>query len=729
MAELKWWEKPIRMARHEWMADLARVTELDLDELARQHAEEWHVNCEWIIGTPGIAPGLGWMTTFNSDKFEKYPELGDFDMLREYIPYAKKYGIHPLSYLNMHWYSFEFGERHPDWLQIMADGKEYGRVNPLYGSGTTLCVNSEWREWAFDLVREAMKTGLDGVFLDGPVVYPGCCYCPACLAKFSEIYGEAPPREEDWADPLYKEFIDFREQSMADFLKDAGDAMREVNPEGVIFLNAGSWHGGAWRVARDIAATGPHQHFNGAEAFYHLGRETPPLFWALAAKHLRAGGKPAIVFVHHCLGAWHYLPLPAVETKIAAAQTVACGSGTWLAVFDYALRNSPEETVAPMREANGFLESIEEYCTAAESGAEVALLYSGQSSKFYISRLDGLFTDVEATSEEDLTFTTGSGEKVVDWSARKSRCDKWQGDIYRGWFNALTRQHIPFDVILEAGLTDGSLSRYETFIIANAACLSAAQQQAIAEFVENGGNVVAEFEAGEYDERGGETEVNLRSLLGYESIEGAFAPATTEEYIDLGGAAHPVLCEFRAGQWLARPVNALMVKAGAGTEIAGYYMKPIGRVYTRPEGTSEWPAAFSSKPGGRVLYFAGLFSEFCGVYKMEAIEKLMAGAVRWAHGKPMAIRVTAPPTVEVELWQQPAESRIVIHLVNNTADMQRPMTTLIPVHDIEMELDCEGAMRAYSVRGVEVSVEETCGGVKLTLPELEMYDLVIIELS
>jgi len=122
MAELKWWEKPIRMARHEWMADLARVTELDLDELARQHAEEWHVNCEWIIGTPGIAPGLGWMTTFNSDKFEKYPELGDFDMLREYIPYAKKYGIHPLSYLNMHWYSFEFGERHPDWLQIMADG-------------------------------------------------------------------------------------------------------------------------------------------------------------------------------------------------------------------------------------------------------------------------------------------------------------------------------------------------------------------------------------------------------------------------------------------------------------------------------------------------------------------------------------------------------------------------------------------------------------------------------
>ena len=61
--------------------------------------------------------------------------------------------------------------------------------------------------------------------------------------------------------------------------------------------------------------------------------------------------------------------------------------------------------------------------------------------------------------------------------------------------------------------------------------------------------------------------------------------------------------------------------------------------------------------------------------------------------------------------------------------MQRPMTTLIPVHDIEIELDCAGATGAYSVRGIEVGVEETDGGVKLTLPELEFYDLIVIELG
>jgi hypothetical protein len=49
MAELKWWERPVRMGRHEWMADLARVRDMDLDELARQHAEEWQINCEWML--------------------------------------------------------------------------------------------------------------------------------------------------------------------------------------------------------------------------------------------------------------------------------------------------------------------------------------------------------------------------------------------------------------------------------------------------------------------------------------------------------------------------------------------------------------------------------------------------------------------------------------------------------------------------------------------------------
>lgn len=731
MSELKWWQKPIRMARHEWMAELHRIKDLDLDEIAREHAEDWNINCEWIIGTPGIAPGTAWLTTFNSDKFEKWPELGDFDLLREYIPYCRARGIHPLAYLNMHWYSYDFGEKHPDWLQLMSDGREYGRVNPLYASGTTLCVNTPWRDWAAELIREAMKTGLDGLFLDGPVVFPDCCYCDTCVAKFKAIYGAEPPRGEDWSNPLYKEFIDFREQSMADFLHHVGDAMREVNPDGVIFLNAGSWHGGAWRVARDVAAVGPYQEFNGAEAFYHLGHETEPYFWSMAAKHLRGGNKPAIVFVHHCLGTWHYLPLPDLETQIAGAQTVACGAGTWLAAFQYALENATEETIEPMRRINGFLKANEEYCTDPKSPAKIAYLYSGQSAKFYISYIDELFTDIGDSSERDLTFERGTGEVVRDWKARKVTCDAWQGDTYRGWFNALTRAHVTFDVILEAGLLDGSLDKYETLVIGNAACLTDEQKQAIVDFVARGGNLVAEFEAGAYDERGGQADNDLNALLGIDSLNGAFKPAAGEEYIDLGDAAHGVVADFHTGRWLARPVNVLKIKATDDTEAVGYYMNPIGLVYTKPKGLSEWPAMLckEGKNGaGRVVYLAGLFSQFYAVYKMEDYAKLLATAVKWAHGSPLQMRVSAPPTVETELWTQPDENRLVLHIVNNTADMQRPMTAIVPVHDIQVELDYD-AVAAKSARGTDVALEKTATGVKLTVSQVDIYDIIVIDLA
>jgi hypothetical protein len=129
-----------------------------------------------------------------------------------------------------------------------------------------------------------------------------------------------------------------------------------VNPEGVIFLNAGSWQANTWRFARSMDCVGPFEDFNGAEAFFHPGpREHYPLPWAPTGKYMAAGDKPAIVFSHHALGGWHYLPLSEVEAALAVVQTVACGANPWFAVFDYALDHSREEAVAPIKETQGFL--------------------------------------------------------------------------------------------------------------------------------------------------------------------------------------------------------------------------------------------------------------------------------------------------------------------------------------------------------------------------------------
>lgn len=728
---MKWHERPVRMMRLDYIDALTRMRDADLNELARSKREEWHINCEWVIGTPGIAPGLGHVTTFNTPKFEKYEPLGDWDLIREYLPHARRYGIKVLAYLNMHWFSYEFAERHPEWEQLLADGTPYGRANPLYGHGTTLCVNSGWRGWAREMVSESMKTGIDGVFLDGPVVFPGGCYCAACRDRFRAEYGADIPEAEDWTSDLWKDFIEFREDSMAGFLADCRGAVRSVNPDGVIFLNGGSWHAGAWRVARDIEKVGEHEDFNGAEAFFHPGPRQQILhFWATAAKHLEAGGKPSVVFSHHALGSWHYVPLPPIEAQLAVAQTVACGSNPWIAVFDYALDDGGDLALAPIREIQGFLERNEEYYTATEPAADVALLYSRQGSTYYISGEEEIFGDAGSGKEQDLIADLGTGKKIVDWKRRKQICDEMHGNSYLGYFTALTRSHVPFDVVLDAGLSDEGLRRFRALILPNAACLSDAQIAAIRRFVESGGGLVAEFETGRYDERGRRRDANpLADLLGVAECSGAMPPATGEEYVRVA-APHPAADSLRAGRLIARPQYSLAARKADDAEAPIVFMERIGRLYAGLKGETDLPALIANRfGGGRVVYMPSLAGDFYARYRMSEYQALITDSVLWTRGPaPLAVEADCPATVEVEVRRQADPDRLLIHLVNNTGDMQRPIQEIIPLRGVRIEVAGSGFARV-SARwaGLDLEFRDSDGGIEFTLPSLNLYELIVVE--
>jgi hypothetical protein len=728
---MKWHERPVRMMRLDYVDQLKRMKDADLDALARSKAEDWHVNCEWVIGTPGIAPGLGYLTTFNTDKFEKYADLGDWDLIREYLPHARKYGIKVLAYLNMHWFSYDFAAQHPGWEQLLADGTPYGQVSPLYGGGTTFCVNSGWRDWAMDMIAETMKTGIDGVFLDGPVVFPGACYCPTCRETFKARYGADIPETEDWSDERWKDFIEFREDSMSEFLRDCRASVQAVNPEGVIFLNGGSWHAGAWRVARDIEKVGDFEDFNGAEAFFHPGPRAHVLhFWATAAKHLVAGGKPSVVFSHHALGSWHYIPLPPIECQLAIAQTAACGSNPWFAVFDYALDHSRDLAVEGVKGIQSFLDEHDEYYTGAKSCADIALLYSRQAATYWMSEQYDIFGDRGSGQERDLIADMGTGKKIVDWKKRKQIADEISGNSYLGWFTALTREHIPFDVLLDKDLNADGISRYKTLIMPNAACLSDEQAQAVKQFVEQGGGLVAEFETGEYDERGRKRPSNpLADVLGIVGVEGAMPPAHGEEYVKVK-AAHPTTGAFNMDQLIARMPYSLKVTRHDAAQAPIVFMEQIGRLYSAVKGETGFPALVANyHGGGRVVYFPGLAGEFYGRYRMMEYQKLLSDAVRWVHEEPLILDAECPPTVEIELWQQDDPRRTLVHLVNNTGDMQRPITEIIPIREVKVRLRLPYEAKRVHTLGTCQDLSFTRSGedIEFSVYDLGLYEVVVVE--
>ncbi|MCX7918225.1 MAG: beta-galactosidase trimerization domain-containing protein [bacterium] len=724
---MEWYEKPVRMMRLDYLDAFEQIKSIDLDALAKIKKEQWHINCEWLVATLGVAPGLGYTVSFNTPKFEKYPALGEFDWLREYLPYAKKYGIRVLAYLNMHWFSYEFAANHPEWEQLLPDGTPYGRYRPLYGSGTTFCVNSGWRDWAFEMIEETMKTGVDGVFLDGPVIYPNCCYCSACRRKFELQEQTEIPTQEDWFNPNWKKFIEFREQSVADFLYDARQVVKAINPLGVIFLNAGNWLGGAWRIARDMEKVGPYQDFNGAEAFFHPGFPDVSLFfWSGLAKYLTAGKKPAVVFNHHCLGSWHYIPLPEEEMRIAIAQTVANGANPWFAVFSPALEYGYETALHPVQEVNGFIEENEVYYTATESAADIALLLSRQTTTYYLSQLTDMYLDVGTGREEGLVADV-TAEKTIDWTKRKSICDQIMNTAMLGWMTAMFRSHIPFDIILDDDIKRITAQKYRVLILSNAACLSDGQIAKIQEYVAKGGSLIASYETGQYDESGNPRPQNpLWQLFGINKIERVLAPTAGEEYLKI--KSNELITDgLRLNQLLPRPGYSLLIQPTSKTPSPIIFMNPVGQLYRSLQGESEYPAMILSG-NGKLIYFPHLVEEAYMRLKLAEHLQLMINSIKLAYGNRLFLETDAPPTVEIELRKQSHPNRLLIHLINMSGDMQRPINRVFPIPKIAISLRISPPKKIFSLSlKQQIPFQIVLDRVNFTIDNFETYELIVIE--
>ena len=731
---MKWYQKPVRMMRIDYLQELDRLKDLDLEQLAREAKHRWHINCEWIIGTPGVAPGTAQYVTFNSDRFEKYPPLGDFDLVREYLPHARKYGLKVLAYTNMHWFSYAFAKENPGWEQIHLNGEPYGRVNPLYGNGTTLCVNTAWRSWAFELLRELMSTGIDGVFLDGPLVFPGCCYCEDCQRLFTKTYGAQMPKEEDWRHENWRNFIRFREQSLARFLSDARKSIESENSDGVVFLNAGNLNASGWRAARDNSVCAPHQHFNGAEAFYHPGREGFSLHaWSLLAKYLTAESIPAVVFSHHALGSWHYLPLPEYESQISIAQTVANGANPWFAVFVPALDADKEKAIAPIEKLNGFIEEHEKSFTNTQSAATVAVVLSRQTYNFYVSDLEAIYGARGSGVEEGLGVDMGSGNVLgpEEWKQRKSVCESMLDSELKGYCSTLMRYHIPFDIILDKDLTQGRLSQYEVVILPGTACLDRKQKHALVDYIRRGGKSIGSFELGRFDENGNPVnDMTLLEVFGIQELEGAWPIQAFEEYLRVKSGAFADSTDLRQETLLPRPAYCLKTrsKQDASTSCLAVFMNRIGALYTAMKGESEFPALIASEYGkGKTVYFPHLLGESISKFKVKELMELFLGALFSCLGFESPVQTDAPSTVEVELQQQSDKECLLVHLVNMTGDMQRPINSVIPLKNIELSVRAANVQRVRVVGKGELSHKREGQWVRFILPELNVYEVVALD--
>ena len=623
------------------------------------------------------------------------------EYFKKYVKEAHKRNFKVLVYFNVHAYERRFALEHPDWVQKRDDGSI---VDNLYGVRVAPCVNSPFRNWSVNVIRElATKYDIDGVFLDGPAYYPRACYCDYCKKKFKEKYGHELPKWEDWGNPVWNEFIEFRYESIAEFLKACEKGLKEVKSDAVIYMNSnGLWP--AWVNARDNRRLIKYQDILGAEGgfiFYTRPIDIPLWKPGATAKLLetQSNGKPTVIFIAGDHKPYSYYPLTEAEVRLLYADTIANGANPW-----FAPRKTQFELVT---EINKFIEENSEYFEGTKSIAKVALVWSSRTADFY------------GASVPKIDFLP-PGAKVGKASLTRDFTE-----AFYGYYEALFRSHIPFDVIDDEFLERENLDKYDVIVMPNVACLSQRIVNRLKEYVERGGNIIATYETSLYNEWGESLEdFSLSELFGVTFDKKILGPFEWD-YVAIKERAEVLSDQILDN--VPSPRFGIATKALERTKVLAVFREKSPGRYLPLQPESKYPAVTLKEYGkGKSIYLACSFDSSYWTLRLKDFRLLLTDPVLKLSHKIIELE-NAPPTLEVTVRKK--ADMLIVHLVNFTGDMQRPIEWITPVHNVVVKVhNVESVNRARALKlkkNLKFTIYENI--VEVKVPRVNDHEVLVIE--
>src|SRR5437660_3775541 len=138
---------------------------------------------------------------------------------------------------------------HPDWLQRKITGEP-----AIFGGGTAFWIRkgdedvwvspyaAEWRKIYMERVRQIAGTGIDGIYVDIPywmTHFEGwedswASFDDATVAAFKQQTGLAAKHDVKIGDPSdtgFRKWVEFRIQTMTDFMHEIDQNAKSVNPK------------------------------------------------------------------------------------------------------------------------------------------------------------------------------------------------------------------------------------------------------------------------------------------------------------------------------------------------------------------------------------------------------------------------------------------------------------------------------------------------------------------
>jgi hypothetical protein len=704
-AHNQWWERPNRIL----LINLREGDEPRIDARALVRDAQSFSATAFCINGGGIV--AFYQTSIPGHRVSS--GLRGRDLLAEVIPAAHEAGLHVLARIDPSCAPKALAAAHPEWFTRNREGR-YCEVSGHY----VTCPNAAYyHERMVDVVQEILtRYDADGIWNNQgkfAAWETGPCYCDTCQRLFRDDSGLQLPREENWQDPAWRRYNEWRYQRIAQWVKRMHEAIHAVK-QGAVFISAiqliesletirpGGWDVDYWVDHQDVLA------------FECQRRNTAPWWPGIQAKYLSslAPEKPRWMTASYFYPWWRLSASPAEENRPWIAQQFANGVCTWLHINGGYSELFDRRGFAPMREVFARQACWEPYFDGAVSDARVALIFSRHTQDHY-----------------------GAGDPHARYL-----------DFLRGWYCALQEAHVPFDVISDKFLSAQRLQRYRVLIVSNLACVADDSVRVLEDFIARGGALVASYEAGFCDLDGNRRDSPAFARL----LGGTYAghrDNLKSSYAKLEDRGDPLLAGLGDTDLIPNEGALVELHPSPGSNVPLTLIPPViahsGATISIPElsairETTTIPAAVHARHGlGHTIYFANQMECLYYRYGFRDLGLVLGNAVRHALGEAGHVEITAPDFIDMSLMRQ--GKRRLVHLINLPVDKplntgwRHPGRNLVPVTGIEVKLKIESAERVREVRAAtsERPLEFVQEGawVRVTAPRLEDHEIIVFEIA
>jgi Beta-galactosidase trimerisation domain len=625
----------------------------------------------------------------------------------------------------------EVWELHPDWRRISTDTDVIPEVDlKKFAHGGMLCALGPYGDFFVDVLAEIVTKfpAVSAFSFDG-LHHGGGCYCKHCRANYKADTGNAIPKR-DMENEAFRKYLHWADRKLEDLVRRMQIRLKAINPDVALVTwttNAGRF-GHLLDIPRNMSARmnllldSPDQEFWLDET--NRGSSVAPSFgvayvWAVS-NHRVACAEPYLMSRGNPYGNDSF-PHHEVERRHMLALTHGAGPSSALAAPKH-LKSGVEKAIAEVQKRKPWL-------THKEPEPWAAILVSDNTRVFY----------------------GRSGGQVEE---------RYLANVF-GAFRALMEEHLPFTLINDWNLNADDLAKFTVLVLPNAACLDEKQAEAVREFVNKGGGLVASLDTGLCDEFGTPRKAPaLEDVLGIERQGIAATPIAGKELDEnFARTLPPDYWAKRKGAWDFRwldttgIVNARRLTALIGTS-AVTFKGPVVRVKPKPDTQvlatvqpkdaakgEAIPAVIAGKFGaGKVVYFAAALDAayYSASYPYHRI--VLSQAIRSVASGTLPVEIVAPMCVQMNVVRQKKDGeRLIVHLFNDvstTAGHGHPAEEVplreevLPIHDITVTFHRDGIKRVHlEPDGKELESKNVKGDIEVTVPKLTIHAMVVAELA